>query len=160
MSHSLIRPALCVLLVVLAGCVGGGFPISQDVERETTSTEICLPETRGDPAIPRCLVEKRPPNLEYRNLDNKEHNLSVRITRNDSTVVFSRNRTVQPDFTDGWDDVIDSPGTYTITATVDNESTATYTVDLDRRWTGDGEAEWEIRISSGGNVEIQKIPHQ
>jgi hypothetical protein len=88
------------------------------------------------------------------------YDLSVRVTRNDSTVVFARNRTVRASATGSFEDVIDSPGTYTITTTVENGSTATYTATLDGRYSGTGEPEWEIRISGDGDVRIRRIPHQ
>lgn len=159
------RALIFTVLVISAGCVGTNPNSRSNANTTETATPDCLPPENGNGGISRCLIEEYPPDLQYANFDSVSYNLSVRITRNDSTVVFSRNASVQsgseenPNFI-RWYNVIDSSGTYSLTATVDNSSTATLTRTFDNRYGGAGGPEWQISILPNGTVELRQIGHQ
>jgi hypothetical protein len=159
------RSFLCALLILSAGCLGGSPSSQSTTDTVESETPDCLTPENGNGASPQCLIEEYPPGLQYANFDSESHNLSVRITRNNSTVVFSRNATVQPGSAENpdfvrWYNVVDSSGTYTITATIDNSSTASLTRTFDERYRGSGGPEWQISILPNGTVELKEMGHQ
>lgn len=140
------RVALVVLVVVLAGCIAGT-PITQN-------TEVCI-EREGFP--PNCLVEEHPPDLLASNQAEKTYNVSVRITRNDSTVVFSRNVTLHPGERLTLEDIIDSPGSYVINATTDAGTDDRLPQTVGERWRGEDHIrEWIVEISEGGEIDVRR----
>lgn len=147
-----IRTILCVILVVLGGCLAGGAGQSPS----STTTPICKTVGAGDPKSTMCLVAERPPDIEYQNLHSKSHSLSVRIIRDNSTVVFSDTveiegrvgETVQKGV---WKNVLDTPGTYTIKAIVNNTQTDTVVWTVDKRYDGEGNVDWIVAIQETGN---------
>jgi hypothetical protein len=151
---------LCLLLVVLAGCLGGGPSLRQLTDTTGTTTQDCItPDHVGDPYNPSCLIEERPPDLDYENLDNRTHNLSIEVTRF-GTPVVGTNITVHPNATGTSKDIIDAPGTYRITVTVDGNLSQTETVTFDRRWLGRGGSEWQLRIFRDGSIDFRRYPRQ
>jgi len=148
---SYARVAVCILLIVLAGCTAG-VPISQ----ETETKKVCI-EDDGPP--PRCLVEEHPPDLLVSSHSETPVTVSVRITRNDSAVVFSRNTTLggYHDSTVTWEDVMDSPGFYVINATTDAGASDSLNQTVGKRWDGkDPVAGWILEISEGGDVDVRR----
>jgi len=154
---------LCVVLVTLAGCLGGGLvdPTATDPsDRTATETPVCVDpyDADVDDAPLSCLTKELPPDLTYENEHNETHNLSVRITRtNDSTVVFASNVTVQPGSSSTWEDVIAAPGAYRIKATKggNNSVSDRKLVRFDKRYRGEGGVKWSITVHSESRIEIQ-----
>lgn len=143
------RVALVVLVVVLAGCIAGT-PITQNTE----TSEVCI-ERGGAP--PSCLVEEHPTDLLASNQAEKTYNVSVRITRNDSTVVFSRNVTLHPDDSFTLEDVIDAPGSYVIHATTDAGTSDLLAQTVEKRWRGEDHIrEWIVEITEGGEIDVRR----
>lgn len=145
------RVAVCILLIILAGCTAGG-PVSQETETET----VCIEAEDANPA-PKCLVEEHPPDFLVNSHADKAHDVSVRITRNDSTVVFSRNVTISPHGPSAtWEDVIDSPGSYVINATTDAGTSDRLAQTVERRWRGEDPVhKWILEISEGGDIDVR-----
>jgi len=83
--------------------------------------------------------------------------LNVRITLNNSTTVFAETVVVEPNEIGSFEDVFDRPGTYTITATLDNTTTASGVWKADSQYVGEGGAMWEILIRGQDDIEVSRI---
>jgi hypothetical protein len=60
-------------------------------------------------------------------------------------------------YSDGlWEDVIDSPGEYTIHATIDNSTTETAQWNVSEQYLGTGYIAWIIQIAETGELEVYK----
>ncbi len=159
-----IRMQLClVLVVVLSGCLGGVGPSETEPTEETPEpypgcTNL-YPDT--DPATFQCPISEYPPDIHYINRGTEQHTLSTRITRANGSTVFSEAVTLYAYSTDlsssgSWDDVIDSPGEYTIHATIDNSTTETAQWNVSEQYLGIGLTEWIIQITETGELEVYK----
>jgi hypothetical protein len=155
MNRRSIQTVFCLFVVVLGGCMGGGFG-------DQTSTAECLPPEHSDGGDKRCLTTERNPDLQYWNGDTAPHVLSVTIVRNNSSTVYSNTVRIPPGSEDDpavgkMTDVVERPGQYTIEATVDNTTTVRYRDTLDRRWRG-VPTRWRIFIFSPDEVTIEEQP--
>ena len=160
MARPARRATLCLFLVVLAGCVGGIPGLDGG-----TSCQECLPPEHSDGGLPRCLIAERQPDIGYWNYDSNPHHVSVVIVRNNGSVVYSNATTVPPAAGDHaqigtFEDVIASPGQYTITARVDNASAEARNRTFERRWHGSGDGmEWRIYIRKSGDFRFKRHAH-
>ncbi|MFC7231829.1 hypothetical protein ACFQMM_11190 [Saliphagus sp. GCM10025308] len=57
-------------------------------------------------------------------------------------------------------DVIQSPGEYTIRGTVDSETSDEYVESLDKRYVETADEQWVIRITEDGDVVVDRIHSQ
>lgn len=156
---------LCLLVIAVTGCLGSTGPGSQDGyemepgEETVNGTPVCL-YPNVDPAIPDCLVTERPPDVRYENRHVQRVNLTLRVVRNGSTVIFEDTVTDVPKGGGGvWEDVFARPGNYTLAATLNGSKTDRTSMSIGRRYRGSGGAEYFVRVLKDGRLVVGKIPH-
>jgi hypothetical protein len=164
-----------ILVVVVTGCLGGPglFENSDTTDPAENPTEgpddpdaVCVrADTPGDPTYNKCLVSERPPNIKYLNAHDEPHNLSISIVRNSTEEVFADAARLEApkyaDYTAGvWRDVLDQPGEYTITATMDHSITKTTEWSVGNRYVGKVEIDWRIVVHEDGELRIHRHAFQ
>lgn len=158
------KKALLVLgilvFMLLFGYLGGESQPSI-AERINASDGPChLDTTKGDPKPTYCLLEKKPPDIAVRNWHHESHNVTVQIVEK-STVIYSANRSLESG-SDGTvrhvlEDVVKTPGNYTIRATLNGQRTDTYTDSVEDIYMGDGGPKWWVRIDEVGKLHVEHI---
>jgi len=118
----------------------------------------CTPPDRGDPKIPECSITEQPADLGIRNFHAEQRTLTVRVERNNSTVLLSKTATVPSNATRTFSNVFDRPGTYRINAIVDDDLVQSETLQIGRRYEGQGGVEWEVVIDRSGGIVIRREP--
>ena len=167
---------LSVLLIVLAGCLSGGptsgantpetdTPTATPIDNSTiTSDEVCVLGTpyEADPRRTMCLVDEKPPDLRINNYDNESHDVSIRIIKDDSTITYETNVTIEPVGSDGYtrrvlEDVINATGDYEIRATIDNTSSDAVNWTVSKRYRKTGSEQWKINLLQNGEIRVRRV---
>lgn len=159
------RPALLfvVTIVAFSGCLAGVSPTNGG-DGSDLSDEVCYTDdTKGDPTPTYCLVEEKPPDLLVENRHDREHDVTVQVIEN-SSATYTTNISIaassdQP-VRHVLQDVIQSPGEYTIRGTVDYETSDEYVEPLDERYVETADEQWVIRITEDGDVVVDRIRSQ
>lgn len=149
-----------VVFFIFSGCVGG-VSTDNDGDQSNASDEVCYTDnTRGDPKPTRCLVEEKPPDLLVENRHDEAHDVTVRIIIN-STVTYSANTSLAASSDHPTrqilEDVIQTPGEYTIQGTIGSNTSDYHTESLDERYVETANEQWIIGITEDGEIVVDRI---
>ncbi|WP_312911214.1 hypothetical protein [Natronosalvus caseinilyticus] len=149
-----------VILVAVSGCLGGISPSNGGGESDP-SDEVCYTDTtKGDPTPTYCRIDDKPPDLLVENRHDRAHDVTVQVVKN-SSVIYSENISIAASSDHPTrhvlEDVIQSPGEYTIRGTVDSEANDEYVESLEERYVETAGEQWVVRITEDGNVVVDRI---
>lgn len=159
---------LCLIPPLISGCLSVGesgsdaTPTDDSIQTETpennniiTPEEGCEFVDRGvDPKSVMCLVEQNPPDLRVDNKYTELVNISVFIDNNNRTT-YSKNISLRALEETTLEDVITSPGNYTIQGVAFNESVAEINWKINERYE---RVQWVIRITAEKDIRVFRVP--
>jgi hypothetical protein len=128
-------------------------------EETVNGTAVCL-YPNYDPGTPSCLVAERPPDVWVHNRGNETRNVTFRVVRNGSTIVFEETATAYPGTGPIFVDVLSRPGNYTLNASLNGRVKDVDQWRVGERYVGRGEREWDVLILDGPEIKLEQPPSQ